>query len=183
MVRLKLSRPNGALHLVVSFSPVQDFDSARVEGEWKVKRGLSGMPLAVPRIHLPRYAAGCFRGTLTLHLNALETPPPPATALRAPTRPDSALLAALTPKPCEVPRRHLLSAPPALIGSGKPRRESGFWAIGGHRRAMVAPLRAVLKQRQRGSTAVNGSCGRGQRNKVRHHHGRLWRQCQAMKRH
>ena len=34
------------------FPPVQDFDPAQVEGEWKVKRGLPGIPSAVPRIHL-----------------------------------------------------------------------------------------------------------------------------------
>lgn len=34
------------------FPPIQDFDPAQVEGEWKVKRGLPGIPSAVPRIHL-----------------------------------------------------------------------------------------------------------------------------------
>jgi len=63
-----------------------------VEGEWKVKRGLSGIPSAVPRIHLPRFAAGCFRGTLTFHLNALETRNLLQPAVRAPSRPLSALL-------------------------------------------------------------------------------------------
>ena len=73
-----------------SFSPVQDSDPAQVEGEWKVKRGLSGMPSAVPRIHLPSVRSRLLPRHPHLPSGTwlpCETPHPPSTALRAPPRP------------------------------------------------------------------------------------------------
>ena len=74
--------------------PLLDSEPALAEGERKVKRGLTGVVSAVPRIHLPTVRSRLLPRHLPFHLPPGRSEAP-STALRAPSRPQSALLARL----------------------------------------------------------------------------------------
>jgi hypothetical protein len=74
--------------------PLFDSEPALVEGERKVKRVLTGVVSAVPRIHLPTVRSRLLPRHLPFHLPPGRSEAP-STALRAPSRPQSALLARL----------------------------------------------------------------------------------------
>ena len=115
-----------------------------------MKRGLTLVPSAVPRITFPPFASGCLRGTLTFRRRWVPHPPP--TALRAPPILFKPLLVTRAPKPFLVSRtllrRHLLGTATSTKGPGSPLSGSDRGAVSGHKGVMVALLHTVLDQRQ-----------------------------------